>query len=229
MRKILPASVAIILSGMALLPMACSKHENTEQKPKVAKPADPIKVLSYTQGYQLGAQLPAEIDSKQLAKGIEDGKAHKKERYSDEDVKSAIAAYQKGLEEKSHALNAQNDTFLADNAKKPNIKTTASGLQYQILTEGTGKSPTASSTVKVNYEGKLVDGTVFDSSFKRNEPVDLPLGSTIPGWIEGLPLIKEGGSIMLYVPAKLGYAEHSVGSIPANSVLIFKVDLISVK
>lgn len=229
MSKILPVSVAVLLTGMALLPVACSKHDEADKKPKVAKTTDPIKVLSYTQGYQLGSQLPEEIDSAQLARGIEDGKSHKPESYSEEEIKKAITAYQKSLEEKAHALSAKNDSFLADNAKKTDIKTTASGLQYQILKEGTGKSPTATSTVKVNYEGKLVDGTVFDSSFKRNEPVDLPLASTIPGWIQGLPLIKEGGSMMLYVPAKLGYGEHSVGNIPANSVLIFKIDLISVK
>ncbi|WP_269915188.1 FKBP-type peptidyl-prolyl cis-trans isomerase [Acinetobacter sp. HY1485] len=227
MSKALPLSVAVLLTGLALVPVACSKHNDSAEKP--AKSSDPMAILSYAQGYQAGAQIPAELSIDQLANGMRDSQAHKDPIYSEAEIKKAAEQYQKTLQEKAANQGKSNEKFLADNAKKPEIKTTASGLQYQILKEGTGKTPTAQSTVKVNYEGKLVDGTVFDSSFARKEPVELPLGSTIPGWIEGLPLIKEGGSMMLYVPAKLGYGEQSVGSIPANSVLIFKIELISVK
>lgn len=227
MSKALPISVAVMLTGLALVPVACSKHD--KEATKTTKSSDPMAVLSYAQGYQLGAQIPPEVSVDQLANGMRDSKAHKDPIYSEEEIKKAAEQYQKTLQEKVANQGKSNEKFLADNAKKPEIKTTASGLQYQILKEGTGKTPTAQSTVKVNYEGKLVDGTVFDSSFARKEPVELPLGSTIPGWIEGLPLIKEGGSMMLYVPAKLGYGEQSVGSIPANSVLIFKIELIEVK
>ncbi|MEB3767363.1 FKBP-type peptidyl-prolyl cis-trans isomerase [Acinetobacter sp. MD2] len=119
--------------------------------------------------------------------------------------------------------------FLARNAHNPNIKTTPSGLQYQILKQGTGKKPTLNSTITVDYEGKLIDGTVFDSSFKRHEPIEFPLKNVITGWQEGIPLIKEGGSIMLYIPAKLAYGAEDNVSIPPNSVLIFKVNLLRVK
>lgn len=230
MSKALPISVAIVLSGLALLPVACSKHEPAKAASEsTAKSTNPAEILSYAQGYQLGAQVPKEINVDQLANGIRDGQAHKDNRYSEAELKQALESYKKTLEQKSAEEAKTNDKFLADNAKKQGVKTTASGLQYQILKEGTGKTPTATSTVKVNYEGKLVDGTEFDSSFKRKEPVELPLGSTIPGWIEGLPMIKEGGSMMLYVPAKLGYGAQAMGSIPANSVLVFKIDLIQVK
>ncbi|ESK36987.1 hypothetical protein P256_02433 [Acinetobacter nectaris CIP 110549] len=237
MRKLSLLSTAVIISSLTILPLTgCSKNESADKADKnqasgvkTDKSTNPLEILSYAQGYQLGSQLPAEINTKQLSTGIDDGKAHKDPLYTQDEIKAAFENYQKTLAQKAQEGSQKNDQFLAENAKKPDIKTTASGLQYQILKEGTGKKATASSTVKVNYEGKLIDGTVFDSTFSRNEPVELSLGSTIPGWIEGLPMIKEGGSIMLYVPAKLGYGDHAVGSIPANSVLIFKVELLQVK
>ena len=120
--------------------------------------------------------------------------------------------------------------FLAENAKKPGIKTTKSGLQYQILQEGKGKSPSANSNVRVHYEGRLLDGTVFDSSVERGEPIEFPLNQVIPGWTEGLQLMKEGGKATLYIPSQLGYGEQGVpGTIPPHSTLIFDVELIEVK
>lgn len=229
MSKALPISVAVLLTGLALVPVACTKQDGAAKNEKVEKNTDTMAILSYAQGYQLGAQIPAEVNTDQMFNGIRDSKAHKDPIYTEAEIKAAAEKYTQQLQQKAASQSKTNDSFLTENAKKSGIKTTASGLQYQIIKEGTGKVPTANSTVKVNYEGKLTDGKVFDSSFARKEPVELPLGSTIPGWIEGLPLIKEGGSMMLYVPAKLGYGEQAVGSIPANSVLIFKIDLIQVK
>ena len=103
-------------------------------------------------------------------------------------------------------------------------------MQYKIITEGTGKRPTATSVVKVHYKGQLTDGKVFDSSYDRGEPVEFPLNKVIPGWTEGLQLLKEGGKATFYIPAKLGYGEQGVpGMIPANSTLIFDVELLEVK
>ncbi len=125
---------------------------------------------------------------------------------------------------------SSNDTFLTENAKKAGVKTTASGLQYVVTQEGKGKSPKADSVVKVHYSGKLVDGTVFDSSIERGEPIEFPLNQVIPGWTEGLQLMKEGGKATFYIPSQLGYGEQGVpGTIPANSTLIFDVELIQVK
>jgi len=126
--------------------------------------------------------------------------------------------------------SAANTGFLADNAKAPGVITLPSGLQYKIVHSGpaTGLHPNPSDEVKVNYEGKLVNGTVFDSSFKRGEPADLPLQGLIPGWVEALQLMRPGDEWMLYVPPNLGYGADSPDPIPPNSVLIFRIQLLGV-
>jgi FKBP-type peptidyl-prolyl cis-trans isomerase len=125
----------------------------------------------------------------------------------------------------------KGEKFLADNKTKEGVKTTASGLQYKITKEGTGKQPKATDSVLVHYEGKLLDGTVFDSSIKRNEPISFPLNRVIPGWTEGLQLVKEGGKAILYIPAKLAYGERGTpgGPIGPNETLIFEVELLKVQ
>lgn len=124
----------------------------------------------------------------------------------------------------------KGEAFLKENAKKDGVKTTATGLQYKVLKEGEGKSPKATDTVKVNYEGKLIDGKVFDSSYKRGEPIEFPLNGVIPGWTEGVQLMKEGATYEFTIPSKLAYGERGAGgAIPPNATLIFKVELIQVK
>ena len=110
--------------------------------------------------------------------------------------------------------------FLAENKTKAGVKTTASGLQYIITKEGTGKQPTAQSIVKVHYEGRLINGQVFDSSYKRGQPVEFPLNQVIPGWTEGLQLMKEGGKATFFIPSNLAYGPQELPGIPANSTLI---------
>ena len=124
----------------------------------------------------------------------------------------------------------KGEKFLAENKSKEGVKTTASGLQYKVVKEGTGKSPAATDNVLVHYEGKLLDGTVFDSSIKRGEPISFPLNRVIPGWTEGLQLMKEGGKSTLYIPSKLAYgASGAGGAIGPNETLIFEVELIKIK
>ena len=123
----------------------------------------------------------------------------------------------------------KGEKFLAENKTKEGVKTTASGLQYKITKEGTGNSPKATDRVLVHYEGKLLDGTVFDSSIKRGEPIAFPLNRVIPGWTEGLQFLKEGGKAILYIPSKLAYGSRGAGgAIGPDETLIFEVELIKV-
>ena len=132
------------------------------------------------------------------------------------------------LAKKSAANKEAGAKFLEENKKKENVKVTASGLQYQIVQEGTGKQPKATDKVTVHYTGKLLDGTVFDSSVQRGEPIEFGLNQVIPGWTEGVQLMKEGGKIILYIPSELGYGDRDMGQIPPGSTLIFEVELIKV-
>ena len=121
------------------------------------------------------------------------------------------------------------DDFLAANGKKDGVKTTASGLQYQVLTEGTGDSPKADDEVTVHYKGTLLDGTVFDSSYDRKEPATFTVKQLIPGWVEALQLMKVGGKYKLFIHPKLAYGDRGAGEIPANSALIFEMELLKIK
>ena len=124
---------------------------------------------------------------------------------------------------------AAGEAFLATNAKKDGVITTASGLQYKVLKSGTGESPKATDTVKVDYQGTLIDGTIFDSSIQRGTPVSFPVNGVIPGWVEALQLMKVGDKWQLFIPASLAYGEQSPSpQIPPNSVLVFEVDLLDI-
>ena len=125
---------------------------------------------------------------------------------------------------------AEGEKFLEENALRDGVKVTESGLQYEVLKQGKGKRPTAEQTVKVHYEGTLIDGTVFDSSYQRGEPIEFPLNGVIKGWTEGLQLMPVGSTYMLYIPYQLGYGERGAGgSIPPYATLIFKVELLEIK
>ena len=120
--------------------------------------------------------------------------------------------------------------FLEENAKKEGIKATASGLQYEVLREGAGPKPGATSTVEVHYEGRLINGKVFDSSYQRNETISFPLNRVIPGWTEGLQLMPTGAKYRLYIPSELGYGSRGAGAdIPPNAALVFDVELIPIR
>jgi FKBP-type peptidyl-prolyl cis-trans isomerase len=118
--------------------------------------------------------------------------------------------------------------FLAENGAKPGITTTSSGLQYEVISEGSGAKPIAQDTVRVNYEGTLLDGTVFDSSYERGEPIEFSLSGVIPGWTEGLQLMSEGSTYRFFIPSDLAYGSQGGGPIPPNSTLIFKVELLAI-
>ena len=197
---------------------------------------------SYGIGLDLGRKAKTDgftVDPDSLAAGVRDGLSGAKGLVSDQEIEKAMQEMQKKLlaarEEKSKASQATNgkagDDFLAANAKKDGVKVTASGLQYRVVKAGpaTGKKPAATSEVTVNYRGTLIDGTEFDSSYKRNEPVTFPLNRVIPGWTEGVQLMTEGSTYEFVIPAKLAYGEQGAGPIGPNSTLVFQVELIKVK
>ena len=129
-----------------------------------------------------------------------------------------------------HLQSRQRPSLLKENAAKPGVHTTPSGLQYKIISEGAGKSPKASDTVRVNYRGTTIDGVEFDSSYKRNEPIEFPLNGVIPGWTEGVQLMKEGGKIELFIPSSLAYGSQGAGGVIApDSTLVFEIELLKIK
>ena len=140
---------------------------------------------------------------------------------SDKEAKKAEESSMKNIE--------TGIAFLEENGKKDGITTTESGLQYEVVTEGDGPKPLVTATVSVFYEGTLIDGTVFDSSYERGDTVSFPLSGVIPGWTEGLQLMPVGSTYNFYIPSNLGYGPRATGSIPGNSVLIFKVELLAIQ
>lgn len=139
------------------------------------------------------------------------------------------AKKQEAAREAGKAAREAGEKFLAENAKKVGVITTASGLQYEVISEGTGRQPKATDTVRCHYEGTLLDGTVFDSSYRRNEPCDFGLNQVIKGWTEGVQLMKEGAKYRFYIPYNLAYGERGAGAdIPPYAALIFDVELIKV-
>lgn len=197
--------------------------------------------LSYSIGMDIGGNLKrqsVEVDPDLLAKGVKDSYGDGKTLLTEEEVRQAISDFQKSLTAKRmetmQKLGEKNKgegaVFLAGNAKKEGVKTLPSGLQYREITPGTGKSPKATDTVTVQYKGTLLDGTEFDSSYKRGQPATFPVSGVIPGWTEALQLMKEGAKWELFIPSNLAYGERGAGGeIGPNATLIFEVELISVK
>ena len=198
-----------------------------------AEPAmDEAARMQYALGYQLGRDLASiEPRPQDMLKGLQDGRAGSKAKLTEEEMGAALASLQQKVaaeraKEQAAAGEkslAAGKAFLAANAKKPGVTTTPSGLQYQILTPGTGKTPAAGDTVTVHYKGTLVDGTEFDSSYKRGQPASFPVNGVIPGWTEALQLMKVGTKAQLVIPPELAY---SADGPLANQVLVFDVELI---
>jgi FKBP-type peptidyl-prolyl cis-trans isomerase FklB len=197
-----------------------------------AEPAmDEAARMQYALGYQLGRDLVAiEPRPQDMLKGLADGRAGKA-KLTEEEMGTALASLQQKVAEqraKEQAASSEKalgagKAYLAANAKKPGVTTTASGLQYQIITPGTGKTPAVGDTVTVHYKGTLVDGTEFDSSYKRGQPASFPVNGVIPGWTEALQLMKVGTKAQLVIPPELAYGSN--GPL-ANQVLLFDVELI---
>ena len=206
--------------------------------------ATPLKTdkdkQSYGVGVQLGSILKAQgvdVDSALVLKGLNDALAGGKLMMTDDELRATMTALQQQVnqrEEEQKAAAAVNnkkegETFLAGNKTKEGVVTLPSGLQYKVLTAGTGPKPTATDTVLCNYKGTLVDGTEFDSSYKRGEPATFGVGQVIHGWTEALQLMPVGSKWQLFVPSDLAYGTRGRPGIEPNAMLIFEVELLSIQ
>ena len=247
----------ILLLGSALAqqtppatppPASATKTHPAAKKPgTTAKTATPLALktskdkFSYALGMRMGANLKKQevpVDPAILSRGLRDALAGGKTLMTDQEAQTALSDVQNELrkkqQEKMQAEGAANkkegDAFLAANKGKEKVVTTASGLQYKILKEGTGPKPTASDTVVCNYKGTLINGTEFDSSYKRGQPATFPVNGVIKGWTEALQLMPVGSKWQLFIPSDLAYGERGPGpEIGPNSTLIFEVELLSIQ
>jgi FKBP-type peptidyl-prolyl cis-trans isomerase FklB len=225
--------LTVILS-IAFLFSICLAEEKLELKDQKDKE-------SYSLGYQFGQNLKfqgVDINLDVYTSGLKDALGGKEPQMSQEEIRAAImelqkritAERQKEMKEMAAKNLDESKKFLAENQKKEGIKTLPSGLQYKVIGEGSGKTPQATDTVTVNYKGTLIDGTEFDSSYKRGQPATFKVNGVIKGWTEALQLMKEGSKWQLFIPPDLAYGERGAGrTIPPGSTLIFEVELISVK
>jgi len=222
---------SIVLSAVAL---SFAVSVFAEEKPPQLK--DLKDKASYSLGLNFGFNFKRQnidLNNDAFAAGFKDAMSNRKPLMSEQEVRETMMAFEKDIQQKQTATAQKNaaeaEKFLGENKTKEGVKTTGSGLQYKVLKEGAGAQPKSSDSVTVNYRGTLLDGTEFDSSYKRGEPATFPVGGVIKGWTEALQLMKVGSKFQLFIPASLAYGEQGRPGIPPNSVLIFEVELMDVK
>jgi FKBP-type peptidyl-prolyl cis-trans isomerase FkpA len=194
-----------------------------------------VKKASYAIGQQIGNNLKnqnIEFDADVVAMSMKDASTGKASKMKPEEMQQALQKLQESINKKQMAAAEENlaegKKFLEKNKSEPNVKTTASGLQYVVVQEGTGKSPGPNDMVKAHYKGTLTNGQKFDSSYDRGQPAEFPVSGVIKGWTEALQMMKKGGKMKLFIPPDLGYGPSARPGIPANSVLVFEVELVDI-
>lgn len=212
--------------------------DQPEAKSAFATPKDKV---SYCIGLSMGSswkKQALDVNPDMVAKGLKEGMGDAKPALTEDEVRQTLMEFQKEMmgkqQEKAKVLGEKNkkdgEAFLAENKKKDGVKVTASGLQYIVEKEGSGVKPSATNTVVANYRGTLLDGTEFDSSYKRGEPAEFPVDGLIKGWTEALQLMSAGSKYKLFIPSELAYGEQGAGDkIGPNATLIFELELISIK
>ena len=230
--------VVFALSLMLISAVACQKAGPTGTKALSKEDLDnQKKKVSYAIGLDIGQNFKAramDIDLDILAQGMKDAQKTEKPLLAPEEIQKVMTQFQQDMmkvEQEKRTVQGQGnkakeEAFLKENAQKPGVKVTASGLQYKVNAPGTGRTPTVNDTVTVHYRGTLVDGTEFDSSYKRGQPATFPVGGVIAGWTEALQLMKEGAQYQLAIPAALAYGDR--GPL-AGQVLLFDVELLKVE
>jgi FKBP-type peptidyl-prolyl cis-trans isomerase FklB len=202
---------------------------------------DQKEKISYIIGRDIGVKFKeqsVDVDPDILARGIKDGLSGARPLLSGPEAREVMTAFEKELRVKHEAARKaageknkkEGEAFLAENKEKEGVKTLPSGLQYKVIRPGTGKKPKATDTVTTHYKGTLIDGTEFDSSYKRGKPATFAVSGVIPGWTEALQLMEEGAKWQLFIPPKLAYGERGAGQvIGPQATLIFEVELISIQ
>jgi FKBP-type peptidyl-prolyl cis-trans isomerase FklB len=240
-------AIYCVLSVAVALALAWSLSAQDSEKKPAAPAESPLKTVEQKVGYAIGQNISAslkrqnlDVDIAALARGIADGMAGRESLLSDKERDDAFAAMEQKqalrTEEKSRLNLEAGRKFLATNGKKKGIKTTESGLQYEVLRAGKGATPKPTDTVETHYKGRLLDGAVFDGSYEGDEPtkdddtVSFGVTQVIKGWTEALQLMRVGDKLRLYIPSELAYGERGTGKdIGPNSVLVFDIELIGIK
>ena len=253
MNRLPQRAVLAALVSLAVLGTGCQKEGDKAAASKPAAGAqekDPSAIpglatekerVSYMVGMDLAKSLDPvkdEIDLNTMNKALKAALGGEKTLMTDEQAQKVRETFTQKMQAKqiakmmaeAKANQAKGQAFLAENAKKPNVKTTASGLQYEVLTEGTGPKPKATDAVRAHYKGTLLDGKTFDSSYDRGEPATFMLPQMVPGWQEGIPLMSVGSKYRFWIPSALGYGEKGTpgGPIPPNATLVFEVELLEI-
>ena len=232
--------ISVLICMNTVVAQKKNKTREVQEQPKVEQMvlSTWMDTISYLVGHDLGVRLPGfmpEVNLDILTTAIRDGVSGVESRFTTQQTDSLMNIYQTSLtaekQVQDNAILEQNKAataiFLAENRTKAGVVELPSGLQYKMLQEGEGSFPVPTSKVTVHYKGTLIDGNVFDSSYDRGQPITFQLDGVIPGWTEGLQLMKPGGKCILYIPPQLGYGDQGVGPIPPGSTLIFEIELLS--
>jgi FKBP-type peptidyl-prolyl cis-trans isomerase FkpA len=219
-------------------PVSAARQKDPDAIPGLSTEKERV---SYMVGMDLGKSLEPvkdEIDLETMHKALKATLAGEKPLMTEEQAEKVREAFAQKMQAQQIARmmaeakenQTKGQAFLAENAKKPGVQTTASGLQYQVLSEGKGPKPKPTDTVRAHYRGMLLDGTEFDSSYERGEPATFMLSQMVPGWQEGIPLMNVGSKHRFWIPASLGYGERGTpgGPIPPNATLVFEVELLDI-
>jgi FKBP-type peptidyl-prolyl cis-trans isomerase len=229
-----------LITGLALTTLlsGCNQQATAEDTVKLDNETNKA---SYAIGIQMGSQMaPLKdlLNQNAIMMGFKDSIQGKEPQLSMEDMQAVMQSFQETVMEQQQAkqmeaagANAEaGEKFLSENKSKEGVTTTESGLQYKVITEGSGASPAETDTVVTHYTGTLINGEVFDSSYKRNSPATFPVNGVIPGWTEALQMMKVGSKWKLFIPAELAYGEQGAGAnIGPNEVLIFDIELLEIK